>query len=206
MKKIIIYGLVVFSLTFMIFSLSLQKISAYPYINGGVDILLDHGIRSLTSDQYYEYVVTDDDDLDEQPSIEIDFVDWGINYHNLIWNSYKTVVFIFQLDIAEIDDGYQEIYLCTPENDQIRSYTNFEHDTSGTNTYFSRYEFYVEFPYTYFGINTTYYLRFGAHGFGDDDWKFRNVKGQVLISTDTYHYSNMLYVTNAILFSLNPTI
>lgn len=173
--------------------------AANPYVDSGVPITKDYGVKDVTSDRDLIYRVKDIDWYKtSQPCLEIDFANWGLTSSEVSAHNYSTIVLIIELDIAEIYDGYQEIYLATNKYDKNSlqySYTTLEHTTGKRDPIYKRYEFYVEIPASV--CKYKYYLHFGAHGYMDDDWTFKAVQAQVFASTETFKIPGLCYVVNA---------
>lgn len=203
----------------------LFSVKAVSYVEGGVSISQEYDILLQTdiTNPYYEpgnngytdltqpYKVTDSSHLNSsQPVVTVDLTDFGLTTGAIYNGGFSTLVFVFQLDLKEIDDGYQEFYVFDPvatnKPNFVTPITSFDHGGSGANTSYSRYEFYAEIPRT--ALTSQYVaIGFSANGWGSDDWVFKNLKVQILTSSQNRNYTNLWWVENPYyLFNNNEII
>lgn len=197
-KKILILVLIL-----NILLIDLICINASTYVTGGVNIDLDLGFKRPYSDIYKEFTVSDKSQFNNnQPYFNIDlsqYNNWSLA--NINKSQYNSVVVIFQMDIKEIYDGYQEIYLynnaSSTASELVNCQSAFEHGSGYKNTKYKRYEFYAEISKVKL-TTSVFTIRYGAHGNGSDDWKFKDLEIQICLSKDNARLSNLMYVENAI--------
>ena len=94
-------------------------------------------------------------------------------YQELNKIGIKYIYLEIKLQIKEIDDGYQEMLIykdTSPTSNPIWSDTNIEHDPSGKNTTPAYYIRTCVFELKDLKDCDYLYIRYGAHGFGSDDW------------------------------------
>ncbi len=199
MKRKILFSIILTFLFLVVFKF--ESNASFVYIVGGVDIDVDLGINTPDNYPYQERLVTDSSQFNSsQPYYIIDTSDFGYSRNQLINMGYNTLVVVFELDIMEEDDGYQELYiyqetyqnataLCTP-------ITNFEHGSGFCNSQWVRYEFYAEIDISSMNSSSIIF-RFGAHGKGDDDWQFRLFQVELGASFNYRCYTTMLWVEGA---------
>jgi len=199
-KSIAILGLATLVTTSVMAANSL-KAYAQTYISGGVDITLDTGAPTTSRNTVYE--ITDAGPL-AQDSSEHDVItvsNRGYSVSKLTSMGYQTLVLIFHLDIWEVDDGYQEIYLYTLNNGTytqlVTPITSFEHGSGSKNTTQTEYEFYAEIPLSSIK-NDKIYVFYSAHGWFADNWKNTNFQYQICASTESQKYSNLRWVSNGV--------
>lgn len=166
----------------------------------GVDMSEVLGFRDIT-DSTTEYKVTDSSETSSsQPYNEVDLSDFGKSISQIRAEGYKTVVVIFELDIKEVKDGYQELFLYDGSGSNasqlVAPITSFEHGSGYRNTSYSRYEFYAEIPAESF-CNSVFTMRYGAHGKYDDDWKYRDLQMEIALSYEDKKIDGLQWVENA---------
>ncbi len=93
---------------------------------------------------------------------------------------YTKIDIILSIEMKEIEKGYQDIYLYKNElfNNEslIDSVLNNEHGGSGTPADYSYDTFeFLDIPLSEFE-NNIFYIAYGAHGDGKDDWIVKNVE------------------------------
>lgn len=181
-----------------------------PYHNAGdmIGVYLDP-VPADSGIDGTVHEVTDADHLSQSPYyIDIPSLPSGTTSFALI----------IQMDIREVDDGYQELYIYDGLNSnatQLADHIEFEHGPGKKDTTWYRYTFYTEILPNQI-IGNKIYLRFGAHGTLGDKWQYKNITiraycGSPITShrnvwsiSQTYHPDNIGYVfgTNA---SSSPT-
>lgn len=195
-------------------SVSLSEVKASSHVPGGVDITLDLGIYYTSHflpgvaggyllDPVYRYdekSITYASHFNQYYDV-INVNSWNNSVENLINSGYKTLVVIFQIDVREVDDGYQEFYLynytSSASSCLAAPYPNFEHGGSSKNTNYIRYEFYVEIRLSDI-IDNRIFVRYGAHGNWADTWKNKNLGVQLCASSGTRVYDQILWVTDGV--------
>ena len=185
--------------------MSTIKTHAEPYVEGGVNVDGLLGVKDATIFNESKNV-TDKSELNKnQPYAVVDFYKYGVSVSNLKNNSsYKSVIVIFQMEIKEVNDGYQELFLYESDTSTTKicdPITNFEHVPGKKGSDYKRYEFYAEIPLNLVSIYLNgFCIRFGAHGNGSDDWKFKDLQVQLLLSYDNAKINSLKKVTNADLY------
>ncbi len=136
-----------------------------------------------------EYTITD-----EKPYTK--------NYYHEIWISMKyndlyqelkdigiNYVYIeFKLQIREVDDGYQEIYIfkgSSPTSNPIWSVTDIEHCPGSVGTTPKYYIWRCAFSIDMLKDCDELYIRYSAHGWGSDTWKAGPLYTDVMFTTST---------------------
>lgn len=199
MRRIYCRRLVIILLFFITSILLIFKLplSAARYIEGGADIYSDFGIVHIREGQY---TITDEKNYFYQQYDTINLLDkTGYSRQDLLQMNIKTLILIFQLDVKEVNDGYQEFYVFSQtELGQIvhASYLNFEHGSGYKNTSFKRYEFYCELNIE--NIGNEFYLGYGAHGSSSDTWVNKNLEIQICISKEEQQKTELYWVTNGV--------
>lgn len=160
-----------------------------------------HALVTPVSFYYYnnslaEFTITDHDPFTQNVGEVIDFSDLT-NKTIVEWDNdgYDTITFTVYFTAKKIDNGYQKLYLySTRSNDTDDKINDMELDLNS----FS-YEYYVKPIAMYIGDKTSninhdstdpdyiedmdrIYIRYGAHGSGDDDWMIKNISVKVTIS------------------------
>jgi hypothetical protein len=183
-------GLFVFMFVLLL-AMNLVVIFGTLYYPGGVNYVSVTSHIEIRSD---EVTITDSSTF----SNHYDAVNLGLfNYNtsSLIAQGYVTLGIIFQLDIREVDDGFQEIFIysgsTTTSIQLVTGITAFEHVPGSKNTTYMRYEFYAEIILSQI-IGNTVYIRYGAHGAFNDNWKNKFLEVQLLLSTQTRSVSNLV--------------
>jgi hypothetical protein len=129
---------------------------------------------------------------------EVNLSIFNYNTSSLIAQGYATLGIVFQLDIREVDDGFQEIFIYSgiynTSTQLVNGITEFEHGPGRKNTTYIRYEFYSEIIISQI-VGNTFYIRYGAHGIFNDNWKNKFLEVQLAVSTESRTISN-LYVSN----------
>lgn len=189
---------------FVIFMFSSSNVSATiynnygVYVNGGVYIDYAYVDTVTIRPENHEYLIDDDGVLDQNSDVVNLSTIWDINCQELRrLGGYNTLVLIFHLEICEFKDGYQEIYLYSGANQlvDVSPITTFEHGSGYTETSWEEYEFYAEIPLNNI-VSNQITIRYGAHGFGADDWKNRELVAQIGIATEQQNYNQLLNVEN----------
>ena len=158
---------------------------------------------SASSVSYYyynnsilEYTITDHDPFTQHVGEVIDFSDltnktieqWGND-------GYDTISFTVYFTAKKIDHGYQKLYLySTRSDDTDDKITDMELNLNGFTyeSYAKPIIFYISDKTSMINPNNTdpdyiedkdrIYIRYGAHGSGDDDWMIKNISVKITIS------------------------
>ena len=182
-----------FLLLFSFICLINANASSYIYNGANIDAYL--GVNDYYSSNN-NYVVTDSSQFNSsQPYVTVNLTDYGCILDDLVVDEVETIMVAIKMYIREINDGYQEIYLyrdaaynavqlCNP-------ITNFEHYPGVKNEYYQQYEFYAEINVSDL-ITSSFVIRFGAHGSGDDDWEFSGMTVEMFYSYDQRYYSSLI--------------
>jgi hypothetical protein len=111
-----------------------------------------------------------------------------INLNTMRQEGYKTISFYIRLNVREVDDGYQYIFLFNSpikDNKYLITTVRFEH-TPGKydGNWWVHYESQLKFENISIDkfMNNEFVLRYGASGSGFDDWKNKDLKVQLLFN------------------------
>lgn len=197
MKKIKLFIISIFLVAMAIIALNVNVFAdCYYNPNNETGVNIDENLGLINmGKKTNEYEVTDSSEMSStQPIAEVDLAITGKSIYQIKNEGYKTVVVVFELDIAEINDGYQEFFLydssSSNANKLVTLLTNFEHGSGYKNSDCIRYEFYAEVPVDSFKT-TVFTMRFGAHGNYSDDWKFKALQVQILLSYEEQKISDL---------------
>ena len=151
---------------------------------------------------YTEHKVTDSKETAAgQPYFSVDLNKFGYSLNQIKESGYKTIVVIMQMNIRELDDEYQEIYLyknsSAGSDTLITPIKSFEHGSGYKNTSYTRYEFYAEVPVDNFS-SSFFYIRFGANGKYNDDWMLSKLAVQICLSKENQKIGYLAHVSNAV--------
>ena len=117
-----------------------------------------------------------------QPMDVINFNAFDINLGTKKQEGYKTVSFYIQLNVREIDDGYQYLFLFnspTKSNDYLLSGLQFEHSPGKKDgNWWVHYESELKFENISLDkfSNNEFVIRYGASGDWGDDWENKDLK------------------------------
>ena len=143
-----------------------------------------------------EFTITDHDPFTQNVGEVIDFSDLTsktiVEWEN---DGYDTITFTVYFTAKQIDHGYQKLYLYSTRsnntndkiNDMELNLTSFSYEN-----YVKPIAMYIEDKTSSINYDNTdpnyiedmdrIYIRYGAHGSGDDDWKIKNISVMVTIS------------------------
>jgi len=117
----------------------------------------------------------------------VDFSKFGIDLNTMKQSGYKTVSFYIQLNVREIDDGYQWLFLFNSpnkSNDYLLQELCFEHSDGAKDTnWWVHYETELKFENISLDkfMNNEFVIRYGASGKGSDAWENKDLKIQLVI-------------------------
>ena len=117
----------------------------------------------------------------------VDFNVFDINLNAKKQEGYKTISFYIQLDVREIDDGYQWLFLFNSPNksyDYRLAKLVFEHSDDKKDTdWWVHYETELKFENISLDkfMNNEFVIRYGADGLHADDWENKELKIQLVI-------------------------
>lgn len=122
-----------------------------------------------------EYKITDAGRFKHDKKDNIYISSCGYSYDQLIKLGVKNVALLVKFDAKEIDHGVQYVFLYDgPEkSSKLLGYHEFEHGGSSKKTSYSSHEFIFNISLT--DLTSSYTIRYGASGFGSDDWKNKNL-------------------------------
>ena len=112
------------------------------------------------------------------------FYDFGIDIEEAKKQGYTSITFYVRLDVKEVDDGYQHIYLYSSPvanaTYQCGTY-EFEHGVSSKNTSWGIHEFtFAKIDINRFTENV-FVIRYDASGKNDDDWMRGTGQVQIML-------------------------
>ena len=136
-----------------------------------------------------EYTITDEKPYTKNYYHEI----WISMKYNDLYHELKNIginyVYIeFKLQIREVDDGYQEIYIfkgSSPTSNPIWSVTDIEHCPGAVGTTPKYYIWRCAFSIDMLKDCDELYIRYSAHGWGSDTWKAGPLYTDVMFTTST---------------------
>jgi hypothetical protein len=153
-----------------------------------VNITLADDFDTLYSVRTTELEVTDDSQFTQYyDDINFDYIyDGDYDLDALYAQGYRTMVIEITMDIREVNDGYQHIFIYngTYSNSVLLRSIKFEHYPGTNNTTYKTYTFYIEIDLASVTDNV-FYIRYGASGLFSDTWRNKNAKVQVGWSTET---------------------
>jgi hypothetical protein len=131
--------------------------------------------------------VTDSGQFNQRIDV-VDFGVFGINLEELKQNGYKTISFYIQLNVREIDDGYQHIFIYNSPNksdDYLIASLRFEHSPGKKDgNWWVHKESELKFeglPLNKF-MNNEFIIRYDASGdWWTDDWENKDLKIKLVI-------------------------
>jgi len=119
--------------------------------------------------------------------IELNALKQKINLNTLKQQGYKTVSFYIQLNVREIDDGYQKILLFsspTKSNDYLLAEKQFEHSPGKKDTnWWVHHESELKFENMSIDKfpNNEFVIRYSADGKWGDSWENKDLKIQLVV-------------------------
>lgn len=181
---------------------------AFREISNGVDISLydvsntffsirenmkvysDEGVENLNR----VFTITDAGRFENRADVvKISKLYWGegIDLSEMYQNGYNTLVLEIQMEVNELDDGYQYIFIYDDlERDSWLAGGKFEHGSGYLKSEKTIYYFYIELNISDI-TNNDFVIRYDASGKNDDDWQCNNVFGQIGFSTETRSESSI---------------
>jgi hypothetical protein len=98
---------------------------------------------------------------------------------SLLTQGYKTMTVEITMDVREVNDGYQYIFIYddTSTTTRLRG-AQFEHTPGEKNTAWKTYVFYLEVAVANLN-NNDFVIRYGASGQFEDDWQNENIQVQI---------------------------
>lgn len=107
----------------------------------------------------------------------------NINVPELLKLGYKTVTLYVNIDVKEINDGYQNFWIYGTNGSDYLKKEEFEHGGSGKNTNWSTHKFSYSFNLEdLLDSRSQFKIEYGANGYGSDDWKLGYSEFTVYIS------------------------
>ena len=106
----------------------------------------------------------------------VSFDTYGINLNTIKQQGYKTITFHIRLDVREIDDGYQHLFLfssASQSNDYLLASRQFEHSPSKDTTWWVHYEnelYFRDIAIDKF-VNNQFIIRYDGSGKNNDTWE-----------------------------------
>ncbi len=128
-----------------------------------------------------------DDGRFQQHIDKVELGKYGINLQSLINQGYLYADVDVKMDHKEVQDGYRNICIfsnSTKDNKYLVSEKEFEIEVDGE----AKVTYYTTGSYTFSSFllsnldikSNTIYIRYGAHGTGDDDWLNKNVSISII--------------------------
>ena len=121
-----------------------------------------------------------------QPFDVVNFNTFDVNLNTMIQEGFKTISFFIRLNVREIDDGYQYLFLFNSPDQSNNFYIaerRFEHSPGRKDTtWWVHYEdelYFVNIPIERF-TNNQFVIRYGASGTNADTWENNNLQIQLL--------------------------
>ncbi len=158
------------------------------FANANAEIVTPHSFMYYDQNDTMEYLITDRDPYTQNVIQTLDFT--ALTQKPLYqWGSegYNTVTLTFYFWAKEIDKGYQKIYIY-PTTGSSNMIDEIEFELAGTSLC-------REYIYCQYVLGMTMndclasdsllerlYVRFGAHGSNDDDWKFYGMSIKITLS------------------------
>lgn len=97
----------------------------------------------------------------------------------LISCGVTTIGLEIRINLWELDDGYQDIYLQNAFGSNLSSYLHLSHDYNEPKIY----DIFAEFPIS--SVGESFALKFDASGSWDDDWKYNSITLTFYVSRET---------------------
>jgi len=113
---------------------------------------------------------------------------FDINLETMKQQGYKTISFLIRLDVRELSDGNQHIFLyssASQSNNYLISEVKFHHTLrKKDSTWWIHYENELRFPNIDIDkfINDQFIIRYGASGDYEDSWENRNLQIQLVLN------------------------
>ena len=193
----------IISILICFFTFSLINVNASSYVRGGVGLDKKLGLKQI--DWYKDNVinetkVTDKGVFDKSQCYnEIDINNYGISLNQIKEQDYHSLMVTIELYIKEVNDGYQELYICKDARNSSSSiisvYKNFEHGSKKLDTTYKNYKFYIELLIDDLSIST-FTIRYGAHGNLDDTWMFKCLTVELMLSHEYPKINQLAYLKN----------
>lgn len=115
------------------------------------------------------------------PSKEFSIMLNSYYYDEVEPTTLKNIAVTISLDLWEIKDGYQHLYLYD-DNGTERWHTEIEHGPGSTNTQPGHYTYTVVFSIEELKAFDFMELRFAATGWFGNDWQFEELKVDVYLT------------------------
>lgn len=202
MRKIKLTSLVVMIslLTVFVSATNVFAFRELGYDNNGiprsVDITLAEDFNTLYTVRTVEQTITDSGRFNQiHDSVNFNSVYNGkYNLDDLYDQGYRTMAVEITMDIKEVHDGYQYIFIYddTSTTSYLRG-AQIEHGPGKKDTEYRTYTFYFEVDINNVRDND-FVIRYGAGGSFSDDWKNKNVKIQVGWSKEIVMTSHIWYL------------
>lgn len=161
----------------------LNSINFNNFVNRDIKTFTDltFTYKSENRNQYEEYTI-DDDGIAYQDYDIINLEATNFDIKNDFYdNDFRFLEIDIEIDMKEIDDGYQEFYIYNSSGlngNSIWSKTNYEYgpgflDNSYRHIFISTGK--ISLSNFIDSDKRKIYLRYGAHGNGEDDWTNKNL-------------------------------
>lgn len=151
-----------------------------------------------SSENDSEYIVSDEEPMHySQPYEEISFSNFANSIYYYISLGYNTLMIKYSLDLREIDDGYQEMYVMDYSgNNLVDPILDFDYIEYNIGYNYTNFTFYAEIPLNQLADDISIYLRFGAHGNNTDDWMYKHLSYNIYLSYMDRVYDDLICVNN----------
>lgn len=105
-------------------------------------------------------------------------------YKTTLEEEIKKIYIKVSFDAREVNDGYQYVFLYAKEKESRNTLfgtKQFEHTAGKKNTSYKHYTFEFQLFVSQL-FNEKIYIRYGASGSLDDDWKNKNLKVEIKLT------------------------
>ena len=132
-----------------------------------------------------EFTVDDDDPYDSDQDLVNIYQNNTLSSSLLYSNGFRYISFKIALQMKEIDPGYQEILVYNGSGSLIWSNTDIELGGANLQKNYIVQEFYCRNILLSSSSSRYLYIRYGAHGNGDDDWSNTTLCLDIVFSRST---------------------
>lgn len=121
---------------------------------------------------------------------------YDFDLNELYNEGYRTAAIEIRMDLKEIDDGYQHIFIYDNLNSaKLLLGATFEHGSGFRNDTLAKYYFYLELNLLDI-LDGDFTVHYDASGKGNDDWQNNNVEYQLGFSKE-WRKTDYIWITNS---------